>query len=137
MSSPHDVPPRHDQRRYLRVPVRVEVCVDSQAVRGDYAINLSTTGICLQSSEPQTPGTIERLRFCLPPETEWIEVEAEVMWCTRDADRAPGMAYYEVGLRFLEVPPDSQDVLATFVSRNVTGAGEASEPSGHSPGPSR
>lgn len=118
--SSHDVLLRPNQRRYLRVPVRVEICVGSEVVRPDYAINLSTTGICLQSAEPQTPGTVERIRFCLPPETEWIELEAEVIWCTRDADRAPGMAYYEVGLRFAEVPPREHEILATFVYRNVT-----------------
>ena len=118
--SPHDVLLRPNQRRYLRVPVRVEICVGSEVVRPDYAINLSTTGICLQSPQPRTPGSVERLRFRLPPETERIELEAEVMWCTRDADRAPGMAYYEVGLRFAEVPPREHEILATFVHRNVT-----------------
>lgn len=108
-----DEPPRIDRRRYPRVPVRVEVAATDSG--SAYAINMSKTGLCLQSAEQHAPGQRLRLRFRLCPSNEWVELEAEVVWCTQETDLAPGMTFYEVGVRFLAVPPREHELLVAFV----------------------
>ena len=108
-------PPQADRRRYLRVPVRVEVAATDSQYGSAYAINMSKTGLCLQSAEQYPPGLRLRLRFRLCPINERVELEAEVIWCTQETDLAPGMTFYEVGVRFLAVPPREHKLLVAFV----------------------
>ena len=124
--SPGRPPPRSNSRRNLRVPVRVEV----HAAAGDnshgYAINVSRTGMGLQSTEAYKPGLNLHLRFRLCATDQWIELNSEVIWCMRDSDLSPGMIYYELGVRFVEVPPQVKGLLEAFVERTVHG-GEAGD----------
>ncbi|MFQ5514670.1 MAG: PilZ domain-containing protein [Myxococcota bacterium] len=108
---------REDQRRYLRVPVQVEMLTDEESYGRNYAINLSVTGMCVQSAEPLAVGQHLGLRFRLGPTEPWIEAEAEVMWCTCQDDLPPGMTYCEIGLRFLKLPDEHLAGLEEFVDR--------------------
>jgi c-di-GMP-binding flagellar brake protein YcgR len=112
-------PPRTNRRRYLRVPVRVEVLEADSRNSCAYAINLSGTGVCLQSGQARSPGERLRLRFRLPPSNRQIEPEAEVVWCTRDTDLAPGMTFYEVGLRFCTLSAEQGELLQDFVDHTA------------------
>ena len=112
-------PPRTNYRRNLRVPVRVEVVSTEEESSRGYAINVSRTGMGLQSAEPYKPGCRLRLRFRFCPTDDWIELDAEVIWCMRDTDLGPGMIYYELGVRFLDVPARELALLESFVERTV------------------
>jgi hypothetical protein len=104
-----------DPRRYLRIPIQVEVVSSDRTATQNYGINISSNGMCLQSAESCEPGQQLNLRFCLSPDGGWIEVQAEVVWCTCEQDLAPGMTYYEVGVRFGKVPEEHQQLLRDFV----------------------
>ncbi len=110
-------PPRVDQRRYLRVPVQVELITNDECYGRDYAINLSVTGMCLQSAEPYEKGHQLEVRFRLAPQEPWIETEAEVVWCTGGGKLSAGMTYCEVGLRFLKLTEGEEASLNAFVDR--------------------
>ncbi len=99
---------RDSKRRFLRVPVRVEV-VSAGRGQFDYAINLSRGGLCLQTAKERQPGEQLRLCFRLEVGGKELSVDAEVAWCTCEADRGPGMRYCEMGLRFLS--PSAADAL--------------------------
>ncbi len=121
--SPGSPPPR--TRRNLRVPVRVEVHEAAGESAHGYAINISGTGMGLQSSEAYKPGLRLQLRFRFGSADQWLELDAEVIWCMRESDLSPGMIYYELGVRFVDVPPHVQRLLDTFVERTVHGQGGA------------
>ncbi len=116
--TPSKPPPRNNTRRNLRVPIRVEVTHENETSRG-YAINISPTGMGLQSIEPHKPGVRLSLRFRFTDVDAWIELDAEVIWCMHDTDLGPGMTYYELGVRFLSVPPSIGEQLEGFVARLV------------------
>ena len=117
--TPSKPPPRTNSRRNLRVPVRVEVVTPENESSRGYAINISRTGLGLQSIEPHKPGARLRLRFRFTEADTWIEINAEVIWCMHDTDVGPGMTYYELGVRFMGVPPSVQEQLEGFVERAV------------------
>lgn len=114
--SPGKPPPRTTNRRNLRVPVRVELCADTGDSSHGYAINVSRTGMGLQSSEAYKLGLRIGLRFRFSSADPWIELDAEVIWCMCESDLSPGMNYCELGVRFIEVPPQVEDQLAAFVA---------------------
>jgi len=115
--SPGKPPPRTNFRRNLRVPVRVEVREDAGGSSHGYAINISPTGMGLQSSEAYKPGLSLQLRFSFGASDQSVELDSEVIWCMRDSDLSPGMIYYELGVRFVDVPSDVQGLLDSFVER--------------------
>ena len=121
--SPGRPAPRTKNRRNLRVPVRVEVHEDTGGSSHGYAINISPTGMGLQSSEAYKPGLRLHLRFSFGASDPSVELKSEVIWCMRDSDLSPGMIYYELGVRFVDVPPHVQGLLDSFVELNVRGQG--------------
>ena len=92
-----------DRRGYPRIPLRVEVILETRASSVGYAINVSETGMCLQSPRPYRVGQRMQLRLGLSADDPWIELQAEVVWCAPEYERVPGMTYRELGLRFLDV----------------------------------
>ncbi len=106
-------------RRYLRVPVQVEISAEGRSCGLSYAINLSMTGMCLQCAEPKEAKQQLRLRVRLIPSDPCLEFDSEVMWCSSESVRAPGMSFFEVGVRFLGIPEAHEETLRAFVDRNA------------------
>ena len=77
----------------------------------------------LQSTEAYKPGLHLHLHFRFCATDQWIELDSEVIWCMRDSDLSPGMIYYELGVRFVDVPPQVKGLLESFVERTVQGGG--------------
>ena len=94
---------RRSRRRDLRVPLRVEIFGHQWSCADPYAINLSSDGMCLQVSRPPRAGERLSVRFRLGPQARTIWADAKVAWVTGEEERAPGMHFYEVGLRFLSL----------------------------------
>jgi uncharacterized protein (TIGR02266 family) len=106
------------RRRWLRVPLRVQV-ERSDGPRIDYAINLSPGGICVQTLEPSPPGTRLALSFEIDPDQRPIRVVAEVAWCVQEEERAEGLRFSEMGLRFVEVSGADAEAIERFVERQT------------------
>jgi uncharacterized protein (TIGR02266 family) len=100
------------------VPLRVQVSRGAGS-RIDYAINLSSGGICVQTLEPSPPGTRLALAFDLDPDEPPIRVMAEVAWCVKEAERAEGMRFSEMGMRFVEIADADAEAIECFVERNA------------------
>lgn len=109
---------RGNKRRYLRVPLRIEITRDGLATRFDYAINLSPGGLCLQTRSPAPLGTRVELGFQLFPHDKPVRANAEVVWCVREAERGPGMRFFEMGLRFLDLDPVDVEAIEEFVEQS-------------------
>lgn len=109
-------PPRTNLRRNLRVPVRVELQSSEGGSAHGYAINVSGTGMGIQSSEAYKLGLRLGVRFRFSSADPWIKLDAEVIWCMCESDLSPGMNYCELGVRFIDVPPHVEDQLVAFVA---------------------
>ena len=116
-----------DPRRYLRVPIQVDVLAGSVTGSRNYGINLSSGGMCMQSAGRPEVGDQLTVRFCLDPSEGEIVTHAKVVWVTLEQDRAPGMTYCEVGLRFVELEEDDTRTLCNYVD-SKTRYCEADEP---------
>ncbi len=114
-----DPPPgRGNKRRYLRVPLRIEILREGLAARVDYALNVSPGGLCLQTRNPAPLGTRVELGFQLFPHDKPVHAAAEVVWCVREAERGPGMRFFEMGLRFLNLDPADAEAIEEFVEQS-------------------
>ncbi len=104
------------ERRHPRVPIEIDVCTDV-ADTLEYAVNLSETGLCIQSRKPYSMGSELKLGFQLCPDSPRIEVAAEVIWCSQDGDLPAGMSYYEAGIHFVEITDTQLEIIRVFVDR--------------------
>jgi uncharacterized protein (TIGR02266 family) len=107
--------PRADKRRHLRIPLKVELVEGDHWGPPEWAINISSGGIGLQARASLKVGSRVRLRFRLAPEDPLIETEADVVWCTEEADLTPGMHYFEMGLHFVSLSEEERSLIAAFV----------------------
>jgi Tfp pilus assembly protein PilZ len=102
-------------RRHLRVPLRVET-IRPGRVRPrflGYAENVSESGVFVQCSNPRAFGSRFLMRLHLPGSPpRGICCQAEVIW-TRGYSGVHGPCA-GMGIRFVEVAEDSQDLLSTF-----------------------
>jgi len=114
-------PGSDEQRRYLRVPLRVELLPLERGEQGSrriYAINLSLTGMCVQSPLALAQGARIQVLTWLVPNGPPVELETEVVWCTAEEERPSGMAYFEIGLHFVDPSAADTQKLRAFVDRN-------------------
>jgi hypothetical protein len=115
-----DTPFKREQaRRHLRIPIKVQILDGDHWGQPEWAINLSAGGLGLQARRPRERGERLTVRFKLTPVDPPIELEAEAVWCAQEEDLTPGMHYYEMGLRFVEVPKHALRALCTFVDNEA------------------
>ena len=108
-------PDRVENRQQLRVPVRVEVGSSSGKSVPEYAINLSSGGLCIQSATPRNVGESLQVAFRLTSESDWVQTQAEVVWCTCEAEHTAGVRFYEVGMRFLDLSDQARSLILAFI----------------------
>lgn len=97
-----------ERRRYFRHPIRmnVSVLVDGKELKAE-STNISEGGIALLLHHALPKNATPRLQFTLPGKNLSLEVETEVAW----AD-LKGL----VGLRFLNLPASSQELLEGWLN---------------------
>jgi CheY-like chemotaxis protein len=100
-----------ERRRYFRHPVKMLVRV----VLGDKELkatstNVSERGIALMLHQAIPKNATPRLQFTLPETKMGMEIEAEVAWADMKG---------HAGLRFLKVPPSSQELLEKWLSERM------------------
>ena len=115
----HDHPDRKKSRRDLRIPLRVEILGEDCSVADPYALNLSSSGICLQTSHPMKEKDRLEIRFRLGPHSKMIQTQAEVAWVTPEDDRVPGMRFYELGLHFVDLGELERSEIAQFTDNSA------------------
>ncbi len=97
----------------MRVPssIQAEVAVIERSA-GDI-LNISATGIYLQTASPLPPGTLVRLRFALPGRDVRLDLQGAVVWGKR-VERGGGI-FDGVGIRFEGLSPDVQHTLREYI----------------------
>lgn len=86
-----------------------------------YSRNISITGMFLQSDRPQPPGTTFNFQFTVTDDWQLISGKGEVVWVRlkdEGPDRPAGM-----GVRFLELDPQSKRLVHWMVEKNIREGG--------------
>jgi CheY-like chemotaxis protein len=110
-----------ERRRYYRHPVemQVNVVLDEQKWKAT-ATNISEGGIALLLRQALPKQGKPRLLFTLPNSNIALEIESEVAWADLKG---------QVGLRFINVPPSTQESIEEWLNqeleRQVPGSGES------------
>lgn len=111
-----------DQRSKLRVPLIVEKlsCNDGRKTFFGYARNISCGGVFIATVSPREPGERFDLQLTFPPPAPFVlQCRCEVIWkrrFERGGKYEPGM-----GLRFLDLPPESAAELERWIDRLAAG----------------
>ena len=101
-----------ERRRYYRCPLQIAVFVN----RGGgqeftvNSLNVSESGICLNSNEAMQVGDKLRLRLLLPGATDLLNLCGEVAW---------SVATGRVGVRFSDVRPGVAQVLRNWLAERL------------------
>jgi DNA-binding response OmpR family regulator len=100
-----------ERRRYFRHPVKMPVCLvlDDKEIKGE-STNISEGGIALLLHHALPKNATPRLQFTLPASGPTLDVETEVAW-------ADLKGY--VGLRFLNLPASSQELLEGWLTTQM------------------
>jgi uncharacterized protein (TIGR02266 family) len=119
---PPDTPPEAseaDQRKNLRAPLlALKVHAgDGQKFFYGYTKNISRSGMFVSTLKLHEPGTRLLLEVTLPsPVSRRIQFQCEVVWIRsvqKNSPLDPG-----VGLKFLDLPEETSDILDTWVKEN-------------------
>jgi len=108
-----------DPRRDLSVPLPVAVERGDGSTRHEYAVNLSTSGLCLHAQAPLSIGEEVRVAFCLPSDRREIRAVCKVVWTSHEGEQTPLPRCYETGLFLVEIAASDAERLAWFVSAQV------------------
>jgi DNA-binding response OmpR family regulator len=100
-----------ERRRYYRQPVKmaVNVMVGEKEIKAA-STNISEGGIALALRHALPKNVQPRLQFTLPGTNMSMDIESEVAWADLKG---------HAGLRFLNVPPSSQEFLENWITQQA------------------
>jgi len=104
-----------ERRRSLRLPTRLRVAYDVETGLEGLVTNLSRTGCFVRAELPAAIGTRLTLLLRVASLGETLELDAEVI--SIDVSRDGRVHERGMGLRFLEMPPDSRKQLDELYER--------------------
>jgi CRP-like cAMP-binding protein/flavin-dependent dehydrogenase len=97
-----------------RVPANIPV-VYNFIDRNDtgHILNISETGVFIYSSNSLKPGDTPHLKFSLPGEDKFIDVECEVVWVNKLKKEAT--VFNSMGIQFSRISPEYKGLISSFV----------------------
>ena len=109
-----------ERRRFVRLATRLNVrytVLHQTQPSPSVTRNISGGGICFFSEEALPAGTRLQVEVTLPDREQPIPFTAEVVWSEQSVliGKAQREEAVEIGVRFIEIAPDDQDV----IMRNV------------------
>ncbi len=108
-----------DPRRDLSVPLPIRVERSDGSERDEYAVNLSSSGLCLHAREPLELGEELRVAFQLPQDRREIRALCKVVWKHDTNGGCQVPRFYETGLFLVEVASADAERIAWYVSQQV------------------
>ncbi|MEO5667418.1 MAG: PilZ domain-containing protein [Bdellovibrionota bacterium] len=81
-------------------------------------VNLSKTGLCLESKEKLKDKTVLRIEIPLPHTSELFAIQAEVIWTEKAPESATGKnATFHLGMNFLAMSLAKKTVINNFIQQ--------------------
>jgi len=105
------------ERVDLNLPVRYRH-VKGPMVYNAILMNLSKTGLCLESKEKLKDKTVLRIEIPLPHTSELFAIQAEVIWAEKSPESGTGKnATYHLGMNFLAMSLAKKTVINNFIQQ--------------------
>lgn len=96
-----------------RVKKRIHCTLEHESRHGSGLIlNLSPSGIFVQTTQPAEPGTRVAIDFIDPEHSRPIELETAVVWRRRISPHMTGLNQSGMGLRLIDAPPEYRALVA-------------------------
>lgn len=109
--------PIQEKRQSVRFPVfslvKYAIEPEPDVFRTANIRNISCGGLAFFTEQRIAKGTVLRLCFLLSSRARPVEVRGKAMWCRQSTGNGKA---FEIGVQFLDVPPD-----ARFVIQNLEG----------------
>jgi TonB family protein len=96
-----------DRRSHARVYVRSLAYIELDQDNGGLILNISESGVAVQSAEIVVGNHFERVRFRLPKSDKWIEASGKLVWI--------GKTRKEAGIRFVDLDNDALQQIRRWV----------------------
>lgn len=122
-------PPDDDALERRRVPFEREVSLKFRQFRGfltEYSGNISSGGMFIRTDKPKPPGSAFDFEILLEDGFTLIQGVGEVVW-TRQRPGGHGRPT-GMGVRFLGLTPESQELIRRIVQEHVAGGGTPFDP---------
>ena len=104
-------------RRHLRAPVRFNVTFHfKDEERTGASVNISRSGIFVETLEPIEEGALIFLEFNLPGSNDTLKVMGEVARVVDEETSLRHNSFPGMGIRFLDFPADAQEMITHFES---------------------
>jgi len=105
------------ERVDLNLPVRYRH-TKGPMVYNAILLNLSKTGLCLESKEKLKDKTVLRIEIPLPHTSELFAIQAEVIWSEKAPESGAGKnATYHLGMNFLVMSLAKKTVINNFIQQ--------------------
>ncbi len=105
--------PRHIAR------LRVHFGTNQENLLMDYAINVSTGGVFIETATLLPVDTILEVEFILPQDVETIRCEARVAWLNRPEQMMNSNLPIGMGLQFLNLSPNHMKAIREYIKKEA------------------
>ena len=110
-----------DQRAFPRVSARCDISISSRggkAIRAETQ-NLGAGGACVILNQKLEKLSQVYLRLTLDQPKAPIECDGRIVWMVRSKEPASGKVTFDIGIEFLNLKPEDQELITTFAQRHA------------------
>lgn len=105
------------ERVDLNLPIRYRL-MRGPLVFNSILLNLSKSGLCIETKEKLALKTVLRIEIPLPHTSELFAIQAEAIWTEKSPDSPSGKnAIYHVGMNFLPMSLAKKTVINNFIQQ--------------------
>lgn len=109
-----------ERRLHTREKVTQTVYVELDEGNGGIILNISEGGFAVQAAMALVYDELPRMRFRFPNSKNWIKVKGAVVW--------KGESRTMAGVKFVDLPQESRDMITEWISTRGIAAEEVSDP---------
>jgi hypothetical protein len=109
----------NDPRRDLPVPLRVDLRRSDGTTTVEYAVNISSGGLCLHVQETLAEGDRIGVEFALPPAGPTVRADAKVAWTGKQGAEVGEQHFCETGVQFTRIDESAAQQLLQYASQPI------------------
>ena len=110
-----------DQRAFPRVSARCDISISSgrgKTIRAETQ-NLGAGGACVILNQQLEKLSQVHLRFSLDQPKAPIDCDGRIVWMVRSKEPASGKTTFDIGIEFLNLKPEDQELITLFSQRHA------------------
>jgi Tfp pilus assembly protein PilZ len=108
-----------EPRRDLPVPLRVNLRRPDGTTTVEYAVNISSGGVCLHVKDTLSAGDRVHVEFTLPPSGPTIRADARVEWTSWQGAEGEERRFCETGVQFTGIEESVEQQLFAYARQPV------------------